>query len=184
VFVTLGLLQENLGKYDLALREFQKVLDINPRDADALIGMAGVYEQMKRLPDAEATYKRGIALRPDYWTGIEPRGILQPPKRVQDSIAQYRRIIELTPDNSEPTATSAFNTCKWRTPVSGPGRSRISEIHSACAELSGLLKSRLALYAPEALQGVAEATRKALELNDRDGAFWSNLQAAYKLAQG
>ena len=39
VHVTLGLLESTLGKNGPALQEFQKVLDLNSRDADALIGM-------------------------------------------------------------------------------------------------------------------------------------------------
>src|SRR5438309_9600458 len=67
VHVTLGHLQTALGKHDLALQEFQKALDINARDASALIGLADVYENMGRNSDAEANYQRAIALRPDYW---------------------------------------------------------------------------------------------------------------------
>ncbi len=181
VFVTLGLLHENLGKYDLALREFQKVLDINPRDADALIGMAGVYEQMKRLPEAEATYKRAIALRPDYWDGHRALAeFYSRQKRVQDSIAQYRRIIELTPDNPE-----AYSDL-------GVQYMQLADSQSAAAAEAAFQKSiQLApnyqaysnlgwLYMDQKrYKESAEATRKALELNDRDWRVWSNLQAAY-----
>src|SRR6266480_1538456 len=74
VRVTLGQLQLTLGKNDLALQEFQKALDINPRDSGALIGLAGVYEQMGHIADAEANFKRSIALRPDYWEGYSVLG--------------------------------------------------------------------------------------------------------------
>src|SRR5215831_1656277 len=100
--VTLGLLQSALGKHDLALEEFQKVLAINSHDADALIGTARVYEQMGRATDAEANLKHAIALRPDYWDGYRALAeFYDRQKRSQDAILQYRRIIELTPDNPE-----------------------------------------------------------------------------------
>ena len=90
--------------------------------------MAGVYEQMKRLPDAEATYKRGIALRPDYWDGYRALAeFYGRQKRVQDSIAQYRRIIELTPDNPEA--------------YSDLGDMRMADSHSAAAAEAAFQKS-------------------------------------------
>jgi serine/threonine protein kinase/tetratricopeptide (TPR) repeat protein len=181
VFVTLGLLHEKLGKYDLALREFQKVLDINPRDADALIGMAGAYEQMKRRAEAEATYKRAIALRPDYWDGYRALAeFYSRQKRVQDSIAQYRRIVELTPDNPE-----AYSDL-------GVQYMQLADSQSAAAAEAAFQKSiQLApnyqaysnlgwLYMEQKrYKESADATRKALELNDRDWRVWSNLQAAH-----
>jgi serine/threonine protein kinase/tetratricopeptide (TPR) repeat protein len=100
--VTLGYLNISLAKTDLALQEFQKALDINPRDASAVMGMASVNEHMGHAAEAETSYKRAIALRPDYWDGYTALGnFYDRQNRVQDAIAQYRRVIELTPDNAE-----------------------------------------------------------------------------------
>src|SRR5690349_5625772 len=52
--VTLGLLNGTLGKNDAALQEFHKALEINPRDAAALTGMASVNESVGKVADAEA----------------------------------------------------------------------------------------------------------------------------------
>jgi len=46
--VTLGRLNATLGKDDIALREFQKALEINERNPDAVIGMAEVSEHAGR----------------------------------------------------------------------------------------------------------------------------------------
>ena len=63
-YVALGRMHSSLQKNELALQEFQKALELNPRDADALIGMANVYEHMGRLKDAEDNFKRAASLRP------------------------------------------------------------------------------------------------------------------------
>ena len=55
---SLGRLHTELAHYDLALQEFQKALTINPRDPDVLIGMAGAYEHMSRVADAEELTRR------------------------------------------------------------------------------------------------------------------------------
>src|SRR5262249_55841255 len=64
-YVTLGRIHDATGKSDLALDEFQRALQLDPRNADALTGLAHSYEHAGRPADAEAAYKKAIALRPD-----------------------------------------------------------------------------------------------------------------------
>jgi eukaryotic-like serine/threonine-protein kinase len=179
--VTLGLLNATLGKNDIALEEFHKALDINPRDASALTGMARVYESTGKIADAEANYKHAIALRPDYWESYSALGdFYDRQKRVQDSIAQYREVIKLTPDN-----TSAYNDL-------GVAYMELSDSKSDAAAEAAFQKSiQLApnyqafanlgwLYMNQKRYSEsAVATRKALELNDKDWRVWANLQQAY-----
>jgi eukaryotic-like serine/threonine-protein kinase len=39
-YVTLGRIHDDTGKHDLALHEFQRTLELNPRDPEGLSGMA------------------------------------------------------------------------------------------------------------------------------------------------
>lgn len=99
--MTLGRLHSWSGKADLALQEFTQALKLNPRDPDALLGMAGAYERMGRTQDAEDTFKRAAALRPDYWDGYNILGLFYVRQhRYTDAIAQFQHVIELTPDNA------------------------------------------------------------------------------------
>ena len=179
--VTLGLLNTTLGKNDAALQEFQKALKINPRDAAALTGMAGVYESAGKVADAEANLKRAIALRPDYWEGYSQLGYFyRRRKRAQDSIAQFQEVIKLTPDNA-----SAYNDL-------GVEYMELSDSKSEAAAEAALQKSLQLAPNYQAYANLgwlymnqkrytesAEATRKALELNDKDWRVWANLQQAY-----
>jgi serine/threonine protein kinase/tetratricopeptide (TPR) repeat protein len=182
VHVTVGLLNATLGKNDLALREFQRALEINPRDADALIGMAGVYEHTGRIADAEATYKRAIALRPDYWDGYNSLGdFYDRQKRVQDSIAQYRRIIELTPDNTAAYNNLGIEYMELNDPASSAAAEaafqksiQLAPTYQAYTDLGWLYLGQKR-YAE-----AAASTEKALELNDKDWRVWANLLAAYQ----
>lgn len=181
VHVTLGLLQSALGKHDLALGEFQKVLAINKRDADALIGIARVYEQMGRATDAEANLRNAIALRPDYWDGYRALAeFYDRQNRAQDAITQYRRIIELTPDNPE-----AYSDL-------GVQYLQLGDSQSLAAAETAFQKSIQLAPNYQAYANVgwlyilqkrylesAAATQKALELNDKDWRVWNNLQIAY-----
>jgi tetratricopeptide (TPR) repeat protein len=181
VHVTLGQLQATLGKNDLALQEFQEALDINPRDAGALIGLAGVYEQMGHTPDAEANYKRAIALRPDYWEGYSALGTFYArQKRVQDSLAQYRHVIELTPDNPEGYSDLGVEYMELKDSQSYAAAEaafrksiQLAPNYQAYANLGWLYMDQ------KRYSESAAATRKALELNDKDWRVWANLQLAY-----
>jgi eukaryotic-like serine/threonine-protein kinase len=181
VHVTLGQLQSTLGKNDLALQEFQKALDINPRDAGALIGQAAAYEQMGRIPDAEANLQRAIALRPDYWEGYSALGAFYDrQKRGQDSLAQYRRVIELTPDSPQGYSDLGIELMELNDSQSNAAAEaalqksiQLAPNYQAYANL-GWFYIGQKRYADS-----AAATRKALELNDKDWRVWANLQAAY-----
>jgi eukaryotic-like serine/threonine-protein kinase len=181
VHVTLGLLQSTLGKHDLAVQEFQKVLAINPRDADALIGMARVYEQMGRAADAESNLNNAISLRSGYWDGHRALAeFYDRQKRGQDAIRQYRRIIELTPDNPEAYSdlgVQYLQLCDSQSLAAAEAAFQksiqLAPNYQAFANIGWLyiLQKRY--------QESAVATRQALELNDKDWRVWSNLQLAY-----
>src|SRR6185369_5224776 len=101
VYVTLGRIHDDAGKHDLAVQEFQRALDLNPRDADALNGMAHAYENANRVADAEAAYKKAAALRPDYWDGYNTLGLFYDrQRRYDESIVALKRALALTPDNA------------------------------------------------------------------------------------
>jgi tetratricopeptide (TPR) repeat protein len=153
VHVTEGLLESARGKHDLALGEFEKVLAINPRDADALIGMARVYEQMGRATDAEANLRSAIALRPDYWDGYRALAeFYDRQKRGQDAIGPV-------PPHHRPHSRQSRSLQRPGRPVFAgrrPGiprrrRSRLPEIDRARAQLPGLRQRRMALHPRKAL---------------------------------
>ncbi|HKW63463.1 MAG TPA: protein kinase [Candidatus Acidoferrum sp.] len=179
--VTLGHLYTAAGQNDLALPEFQKALETYPRDADALIGMAGVLERTGKAGDAEDHYRRAIALRPDYWEGYQLLAeFYLRQKRLQDSIAQYRRVIELTPDNPEAYSDLGVvymelkDSRSYATAEAAFQKSiQLAPNYQAYANL-GFLYIDQKRYAE-----AADATRKALELNDKDWRVWANLQLAY-----
>ena len=105
VYVTLGRIHDDAGKHDLAVQEFQHALDLNPRDADALNGMAHAYENASRIADAEAAYKKATALRLDYWDGYNTIGLFYDrQRRYDEAIKSLQRAIELTPDNAQVSA--------------------------------------------------------------------------------
>jgi serine/threonine protein kinase/tetratricopeptide (TPR) repeat protein len=180
--VTLGYLNISSAKKDLALQEFQRALDINPRDASAVMGLATVNESMDHNADAEANYKRAIALRPDYWDGYTALGnFYDRQNRPQEAIAEYRRVIELTPDNAEAYSNlgaeyMGINDSQSHAAAEAALRKSIqlAPNYAAYANLGSLhmIEKR---YADSVI-----ATRQALALNDKDWRVWSSLMVAYQ----
>ena len=183
VYVTLGDIHRDTGKYDLALQEYQRALQLDPRSADAIVGLARSYDLAGRTVDAEAAFKKAIALRPDSWIGYNAfAAFLDSHQRYQEAIAQYGHAIELTPDN----AALYLNLGGVYIDI---GDSK------ALAEAEPLLRKSLALepsYAAYTNLGYlylqeqkyadsAEMTEKALQLNDRDYLTWANLAYAYEV---
>ena len=179
--MTLGRIHLSTGKSDLALQENQRALQLDPRNADAIIGLARAYDSAGRAADAEAAFKKAIALRPDFWDGYNSYGaFLDSHERYEEAVAQYRHAIQLTPDN----AALYLNL--------GAAYSDMGEKHYADAEQ--MLRKSIALeptYPAYANLGYlylqeqkyaecAAATEKALQLNDKDYVVWSNLMSAYE----
>ena len=100
-YVVLGKIHEYTGNHDLAIPEFQRALDLDPRNAEALSGMADSYSNVGRDSEAEAAYIRAAALRPDNWAGYNSLGnFYERVGKPAEADAQFQKAFELTPDNS------------------------------------------------------------------------------------
>jgi len=181
-YVTLGRIHDETGKHDLAVQEFQRTLELNPRDADALSGMAHAYENAGRIADAEAAFKKATALRPDYWDGYNSLGLFYDrQRRFDEAIKQIRHAIELTPDNSQ----AYFNLGAVYLDTLDP--KKIPDAENALRKSLALSPSYPAyanlgyLYLQQKRFAEAAAmTEKALQFNDRDYLGWENLASAYR----
>lgn len=100
VYVTLGIILRESGRYEEAINEFQQALQRNNADPDATLELAIVYDEAERLVEAEETYNKAINLRPDYWAGYNNLGIFYyrfgPLSKAEKMFSQ---VTELTPDN-------------------------------------------------------------------------------------
>jgi serine/threonine protein kinase/tetratricopeptide (TPR) repeat protein len=180
-YVTLGLIHDAGGKYDLAVGEFQHALQLDPRNADALGGLARAYQSAGRLADAEAALKRAIALKPDYWDGYNSLGIFYNGQKKYDlAIAQLKRAVELTPDNAQAYLNlgavyiNTGDSQRFADAEAALNKSiDLSPTYPAYANL-GQLQFRQLRYAES-----AAATEKALQLNDKNYLVWRNLAEIY-----
>ena len=182
VYVTLGHIHRNTGKYELALQEYQRALQLDPRSADAQIGLAMSYDSAGRPADAEVAYRKAVALRPDSWEGYNHLGLFfDDHQRYEEAIEQLRHAIQLTPDN----ATLYLNLgavyvdtgdAKYYADADRMLHKSIAldPTYQAYTNL-GYLYMQQHKYA-----AAAETLRNALKLNDKDYLEWGNLMLTYQ----
>jgi len=181
-YVTLGLLHDDSGHYDLATQEFQHALVLNPRDAEALNGIGLSYEKANQLKQAEAAFQKGIALRSDDWNTYNSLGLFYYRQgRYRDAVEQFERAAKLTPDNAAVYSNMGLAYVNMSDPKVIPQAEaalnksiELSPSYPAYANL-GLLYSQ-----EKRFEESAAATEKALQLNDQNYRVWENLAVAYE----
>lgn len=62
-----GLLNQTVGKYEKALEAYRRVLNIEPRNVDALVRMGQTYQRSDMSDRALESYQKAVALDPNYY---------------------------------------------------------------------------------------------------------------------
>src|SRR5204863_7079196 len=92
---------ENTHLGEMAVREYQRVLEISPKSPESLKGVASLYLQMKKFDDAKSFYRRAIEEAPDdpenyYSIGVIDWTLAFSPRM------QLREKLALRPDEPAP----------------------------------------------------------------------------------
>jgi serine/threonine protein kinase/Flp pilus assembly protein TadD len=182
LYVALAELDEISGQLELASHEFQHVIDIDPRNSEALIGMAALYKKAGRNTDAERMYIRAAELWPDDWNGYNYLGnFYEGLGRHKEAIAQYKHAIGLTPDNAFVYSNLGGAYLNSGDPA------LLAEAEKAFIKSISLNPSYQAYAGLGDLYGTekrfadsANATEKALQIDDQDYQVWNNLSQAYE----
>lgn len=89
------------GRTDLAEKEFQRQLQENPNNWDALIGMGYVAYRQEKLAVAEERFQQAIAAVPDNVDALVGLGlVLQVQQRTQPALNYFQQASRLTSQNS------------------------------------------------------------------------------------
>lgn len=174
VHVTMGRIQLYSGHLDLAEQTFQRAIELEPHNAEAIFGMAKVFEEQGRSKEAEELYRRAEALRPDYWDGYNKVGTFYAgQKRYAEAEAQFRHVIQLVPDNAFGYTNLAAVLIEQGKLAEGATMlekaAQVSPSYGVYANL-GQVYYRQGRYAE-----AAQATERALNIDDKDYRLWINL---------
>jgi serine/threonine-protein kinase len=179
VFTIAARIHADTGHNDMALAEFDQALKLDPRNADARLGRASVYERLGRIKEAENEFRAAVELRPEYWVGVSELGSFYfRQHRTDDAAREFRREVELVPDSANAHSNYGAMLSRLGKPDEAIVELRkslaISETYPAYANL-GILYYRQKDWANSALM-----TEKALSINPNDYRVWGNLGIAYE----
>lgn len=98
--ICMGGLYNETGKYDLAVQEFQRAVQIDAGNEDGLRGEADAYVKLGNPASAEAAYQKAISLRPNYWGVYSWLGkFYYDQARYPEAITQFEKVVALAPSN-------------------------------------------------------------------------------------
>ena len=88
------------GRYDEAVQQFQRSLDLDHTSDETLRLLAAAYEKQGKLGDAEQAYRKAVALRPNYWNVYNAFGAFYYNQaRYADAVVMFQKAISLAPSN-------------------------------------------------------------------------------------
>jgi serine/threonine-protein kinase len=181
-YVALGQVHELTGNHDLAIEEYQRAVNLDPRDSEAIAGMANAYKNAGRNADAEAAYIKAAALRPNDWKGYNDLGIFyESIGRPRDAIVQLNHALQLTPDNSWPYTNLAMAYMDLDDPkMLGEAENALKK-SITISPTFGAYGNLGFLYAEQhRFRESVAASQAALKLNDQSYDVWANLAVAYE----
>jgi serine/threonine protein kinase/Flp pilus assembly protein TadD len=186
VAITLGLIKTGTGKNQEAIEHFERALELDPVNSDAYRGMARAYEALgdkENLDKAEATYLKGIQLKPSYWAGYSNLGRFYYRLGNKESAAQqFKQAIALTPDNFR--AYASLGAIYYHMERFEEAQAMYEQSLRIQANLPAYQNLGTLCFYQGRYADAAEMYTKALELNDKDYHLWGNLAAAQFWALG
>jgi len=98
-----GLELEEMGApIEQAIQAYQKVLELNPEAAGALVNLGTIYYRQRRLVEAETYYREAIDADPNYPLANFNLGNLYDEQgRLDEAFRYYRRSLDLSPNYAD-----------------------------------------------------------------------------------
>ncbi len=99
--MTLGYAYSNVGEQDLALREMQRYIRLQPDAADPRASYADLLVRVGDYDEALRQYRKSLELKPDYWYSIREIGRIDLALgELKAAEQQFNRTLELLPKST------------------------------------------------------------------------------------
>jgi serine/threonine-protein kinase len=180
--ICLGRLENATGEYGRAVAEFKQALEKHPSDA-AYIGLATAYENLKKPPDAESTYRQAISLRPDYWVGYNWLGTFYLHQaRYAEAAGQFGKLIQKAPDSFVGYSNLGITyLLQGNYPLAITMLERSVSIRPTAEATSNLAT---AYFQMRQFSKASRIGEEAVKLSEQSYEVWGNLADAYYWAPG
>lgn len=173
-YVRLGNILLNKKVYDESDALFKKAIVVNPRNADAMVGLARIKSELfKDYPGAEAELKKAINLRPNMSSAHDALGLLYDKcmNRKFDAKKAYEKAIEVDSKNAEAHYHLAMLLLSDNKTKNSPSAA-FTHVQTAVvlAPKTSLYQTRLGelMIAQKRYKDAEGTFRKAIEINTAD----------------
>ncbi len=178
VYVTLGLIHNETGRYEQAAVELQRALEVDPYSFRASVALSESYTALRLPEKAEEVLRRAIKLKPDFWANYFSLELFYLQQgRYDDAIHQLNKVVELLPEDFQAhndLGALYFALERWKQARMAWGRSLEIDPNYAAYSNLGTLH-----YMQAHFDSASHMYEKALELDDRDYQVWGNLASSY-----
>ncbi len=174
----LGMVYEGMGKYEDAVNQYRRAVEIEPTRDDAIRGLASAYAKLGRMDEAERTLQVAIGVRPQYWKGYNSLGALYMNEgRYEEAAKMFSQVVALAPDSFR-----GFSNL-------GATYVRLGRYPEAIKSLQDSIKIRpteeavsnlgTAFYSLRQFDNAGKSYSEATKLNDQNYVIWGNLADSY-----
>ncbi|MFZ0686126.1 MAG: tetratricopeptide repeat protein [Terriglobales bacterium] len=88
------------GRYEDAVQEFQRSLDLDHNSDETLHSLADAYQKLGKPAEAEEAYRKAVSLRPNYWEVYNAFGwFYYNQARYSEAAQLFKKTIQLAPLN-------------------------------------------------------------------------------------
>ncbi len=182
-YACLGSVYAVKGEYDKAVAQLQTATSLDPTSDDAFRGLAEAYGKLNKPAEAEATYRKAINLRPQYWAGYSWLGVFfWQQGRYDDAAKVFKEVISLAPDNYR-----GYSDLGAMYVVKGQYADAIATLEKSVARRpNSAAYNNLggAYFAMRKFDEAAHSFEEGLKIEKNNWLGWGNLGDAYYWAPG
>jgi serine/threonine protein kinase/tetratricopeptide (TPR) repeat protein len=174
----LGTVYEGTGKYDDAVSEYRRAVELEPTNDDAIRGLASAYASLGSTDEAEKTLQIAIGVRPQYWANYNSLGALYVSEgRYEEAAKMFAQVIGLAPDSFRGYSNLGATYIRLgRYPEAIKSLQDSIKIRPTESALSNL---GTAFYSIRQFDSAGKNYSEATKLNDQNYVIWGNLADSY-----
>jgi len=162
------------GKYDLAVQEFKRAVQIDPSNEDGVRGEADAYVKLGNPGAAETAYEKAVSLRPNYWGVYSWLGAFYYSQaRYNDAVTQFKKVIDLAPVNYR-----GYSNLGAMYVAQGKYAESLDPLNKSIAirpNLEAFNNLGNAYFELRRFSEAADEFQRGLNLDDSDWLLWGNL---------
>jgi len=179
----LGMVETGTGKYEQAVAEFQKALQLEPTSDAAYSGLAAAYERLGKPEEAEKNYRQAIAQRPKYVAGYNwLGGFFLRHGRSPEAAQMFSQVVSLAPDSFVGHSNLGITyLLEGKYAEAIPLLERSIAIRPTAQARSNL---GTAYFQLRRYSDAARIYEQAVKLDERNSEVWGNLGDSYYWAPG